>query len=199
MKETEWLIMAVSTHLSQDKHSTTAGGTWSTRRIAITALFCALSLITSFIEIPIFPPAAWLKYDPSCVIALVAGICFGPATGTLVVVLSWLLHLIFSFNPWGVLMAVVANVALVVPCSLIARRMDGPRGLVLGMIAGGALSLALCLVMNVIVTPLYTAVTTDAVVAMILPILTPFNLIKIVLNCVICALVIGPVSKVLGK
>ena len=191
--------MAASTHLSHDSHSTTTGGTWSTRSIAITALFCALSLITSFIEIPIFPPAAWLKYDPSCVIALVAGICFGPATGTLVVVFSWLLHLVFSFDPWGVLMAVVANVTLVVPCAVIARRSEGLRGMGLGMAAGGVLSLIVCIMMNLIVTPLYTAVTVDAVVAMILPILTPFNLIKIVLNCVICALVIKPISKVLGK
>ena len=191
--------MAASTHLSHDSHSTTTGGKWSTRRIAITALFCALSLITSFIEIPIFPPAAWLKYDPSCVIALVAGICFGPATGTLVVVLSWLLHLVFSFDPWGVLMAVVANVTLVVPCAVIARRGEGLRGMGLGMTAGGVLSLIVCIMMNLIVTPLYTAVTVDAVVAMILPILAPFNLIKIVLNCVFCALVIKPISKVLGK
>ena len=115
--------MATSTHSTHDTHSTTAGSGWSTRRIAVTALFCALSLITSFIEIPIFPPAPWLEYDPSCVVALVAGLAFGPATGTIVVVLSWLVHLVFQFSPWGVLMAIAANVSLVVPCSLIARKL----------------------------------------------------------------------------
>ena len=192
-------MAASTTHVSHDTHSTTAGAGWSTQRIAVTALFCALAVIASFIEIPIFPPAAWLKYDPSCVIALVAGIAFGPATGTLVVVLSWLLHLLFSFDPWGVLMAVVANVAFVVPCSLIARKLEGPRGLAFGMVAAAAITLAVCIVMNIIVTPLYTAVDTATVIGMIVPILVPFNVLKIVLNCVICALVQGPVSKVLGK
>lgn len=191
--------MATSTHATHDTHSTTAGSGWSTRRIAVTALFCALSLITSFIEIPIFPPAPWLEYDPSCVVALVAGLAFGPATGTIVVVLSWLVHLVFQFSPWGVLMAIAANVSLVVPCSLIARKVSGGRGLACGMGVGAAVSLVVCIVMNLFVTPLYTAVTMEAVVAMILPILLPFNLLKLVLNCALTALVQGPVSKALAE
>ena len=191
--------MATSTHATHDTHSTTAGSGWSTRRIAVTALFCALSLITSFIEIPIFPPAPWLEYDPSCVVALVAGLAFGPATGTIVVVLSWLVHLVFQFSPWGVLMAIAANVSLVVPCSLTARKVSGRRGLACGMGVGAAVSLVVCIVMNLFVTPLYTAVTMEAVVAMILPILLPFNLLKLVLNCALTALVQGPVSKALAE
>lgn len=192
--------MATSTHMnSHDTHSTTQGAGWSTRRIATLALFCALSLILSFVEIPIFPPAPWLKYDPSCVAALVAGLVFGPGTGTLVVVLSWALHLLFSFDPWGVLMAVIANVALVVPCALVYRRAGKTRGLIAGMALGGVVSLALCIVCNIVVTPLYTAVSTEAVIGMIVPILAPFNLIKIVLNCVLGALVMKPATKVLGQ
>lgn len=192
--------MATSTHMnSHDTHSTTQGAGWSTRRIATLALFCALSLILSFVEIPIFPPAPWLKYDPSCVAALVAGLVFGPGTGTLVVVLSWALHLLFSFDPWGVLMAIIANVALVVPCALVYRRAGEARGLIAGMALGGVVSLALCIVCNIVVTPLYTAVSTEAVIGMIVPILAPFNLIKIVLNCVLGALVMKPATKVLGQ
>ena len=39
----------------------------------------------------------------------------------------------------------------------------------------------------------------EAVVAMILPILLPFNLLKLVLNCALTALVQGPVSKALAE
>ena len=143
-------------------------------------------------------PAGALEYDSSCVVALVAGLAFGPVTGTIVVVLSWLVHLVFQFSPWGVLMAIAANVSLVVPCSLIARKLGGKRGLATGMAAGAVISLAVCIVMNLIVTPLYTAVTVDAVVAMILPILVPFNVLKLALNCALTALVQGPVSKALA-
>ena len=94
-------------------------------------------------------------------------------------------------------MAVIANVALVAPCALVWRRNRTGRGLLAGMVLGGVVSLALCIVCNIVVTPLYTAVSTEAVIGMIVPILVPFNLMKIVLNCVLCALVMKPMAKVL--
>ena len=77
--------MATSTHVSHDTHSTTASGSWSTRRIATTALLCALAFVLTFVEVPIFPPAPWLMYDPSGIVAFVAALVFGPATGAVTV------------------------------------------------------------------------------------------------------------------
>ena len=48
-------------------------GRWSTKRIAMYALFVALSMAVSFIEFPIIPGVQWLKYDPSGIVCLVAG------------------------------------------------------------------------------------------------------------------------------
>lgn len=191
--------MAASTHLSHDAHSTTAGAGWSTRRIAVTSLLCALAFILTFVEVPIFPPAPWLKYDPSGIVALVAAFAFGPSTGTAVVVLPWVLKTLFSFDVYGHLMAIVANVALVVPAALVARRVDGARGLAVGMALGAVVSLAACVAGNILVTPLYTTVSTEQVIGMILPVLLPFNLIKIVLNCVVGALVSKPVARALAS
>lgn len=188
------------TPFAHDAHSTTAArGGWSTQRIATTALFCALSLVTSFIEVPVFPPAPYLTYDPSGAVAFVAGVAFGPATAIVTIVLSWLVHLLFAFNPWGVLMAIIANLTLVVPAVLIYRRVRTRGGFVAACVVGAVVSLAACVVGNVIVTPLYSAVDTQTVINMIVPILTPFNLIKIALNCVICAAVMGPVTKALER
>ena len=191
--------MAASTHVSHDTHSTTAGGAWSTRRIATTALFCALAFVLTFVEIPIFPPAPWLMYDPSGIVAFVAALAFGPSTGAIVVILPWVLKTLFTFNVWGHVMASVAGVALCVPAALIARRMGGARGLAVGMVAGAAIALAACIVGNIVVTPLYTAVSTTDVIAMIVPILLPFNALKIVINCVVTALIQKPVTQVVSR
>ena len=191
--------MAASTHLAHDAHSTTAGGAWSTRRIAVTALFCALAFVLTFVEIPIFPPAPWLMYDPSGIVAFVAALAFGPSTGAIVVVLPWVLKTLFTFNVWGHVMAIVAGLALCVPAALIARRVGGGRGLALGMVMGALVALASCIVGNIIVTPLYTAVSTADVIAMIVPILLPFNALKVIINCVVTALIQKPVAQVVTR
>ena len=191
--------MAAPTHLSPDTDSTSPGGTSSTRRIAISALLCALAFVLTFVEIPIFPPAPWLMYDPSGIVAFVAALAFGPSTGAVVVVLPWVLKTLFSFNPWGHLMAIVAGVAPCVPAALVARRVGGTRGLAAGMVTGAVMALAACIVGNIIVTPLYTAVSTADVIAMIVPILLPFNALKIVINCVVTALIQKPVSQIVSQ
>ena len=86
--------MSVSSHT--DTHSTSASsvsshatgvadsGRWSTRRIAVYALFVALSMAVSFIEFPLIPGVPWLKYDPSGIVSLVAG--FASALPSLVII-----------------------------------------------------------------------------------------------------------------
>ncbi len=190
----------MASSLSHSTHSTSTSKTgWSTRRIATTALFCALSLISSFIEIPIFPPAPWLTYDPSGAIAFVSGITFGPATAVVVIVLSWIVNMLFRFNPYGVLMAILASLTLVLPAAAIYRRNRTTKSFVIACVVGGIISLAACIIGNIIVTPLYTAVDVAAVMGMIVPILVPFNLLKIIINCVICALVMKPVAKAIER
>lgn len=97
-------------------------GRWSTKRIAMYALFVALSMAVSFIEFPIIPGVQWLKYDPSGIVCLVAGFAFGPAAAVIVSVLGFVPHL-FT-NPWGTLMAVLVALALSVPASLIYKEQD---------------------------------------------------------------------------
>lgn len=180
-------------------HSTTGTteGGWSTKRIAICALFVAVSLVASYIELPIFPPAPWLKYDPSGVVCLVAGLAFGAGTGALVCVLSWLPHLLM--NPYGGLMGIVCALALTVPAALIYQRNQTRKGAVIGMVIAAVITLAVAIVANIIVTPLYAGVTTDEVLAMIVPILLPFNIIKVLINCVITFVVYKSISKLVGE
>lgn len=148
-------------------------GRWSTKRIAMYALFVALSMAVSFVEFPIVPGVEWLKYDPSGIVSLVAGFAYGPAAAVIVSVLGFLPHL-FT-NPWGTLMAVLVALALSVPAALIYRRNKTRKGAVIGIIVGAIAALAVAIVGNVIVTPFYAHMTTAQVVALIVPALLPFN------------------------
>jgi riboflavin transporter FmnP len=190
-----------SSFASGDRHSTTTSENgWSTRRIAMTALLCAVAAIcTLFVEVPIVPGVAWLKYDPSGIVALVAGLVFGPATGAVVSIVSYLPHIATASGFWGMLMAVAATFSLVMPAALVYRRDHSRKGLVIGLAIGAVVSVAVCIVMNLVVTPIYARMSVSDVAALIVPALLPFNVAKVAINCVVTVLILEPVSKALGK
>lgn len=190
--------MATNSSARHDTHSTTASSGWSTKRIAVTALFCAVAAIcTLFIEFPILPGVTFLKYDPSAIAALIAGFAYGPATGIVVSVLPYLVHLATESGIYGTIMAIIATLTLVLPASLIYQRNTTMRGAITGLVVGSVVCLACCILANIVITPIYMGAPRDAVIAMIVPTLLPFNVLKIALNCVITAFVYKPISKAL--
>jgi riboflavin transporter len=59
-------------------------------------------------------------------------------------------------------------------------------------------SVAMAAIANLIVTPAYTGVSIDAVLAMIVPIIIPFNLLKFSINSIIAGLLYVSLNKVLS-
>ena len=116
-------------------------GRWSTRRIAMYALFVALAMATSFISFPILPNPAFsfLKYDPSGIVCLIAGFAYGPAAAAIVSVLGFVPHVFM--DPWGTLMAVLVALSLSVPAALIYRHVHTRKGAVIGLVVGALLAL----------------------------------------------------------
>ena len=190
--------MATNPDARHDTHSTTAAGGWSTKRIAVTALFCAVAVIcTLFIEFPILPGVTFLKYDPSAIPALIAGFAFGPATGAVVSILPTLVHLATQSGVYGTIMSIIATISLVLPAAIVYRRNTTVGGAIAGLVAGAVVCIICCILANIVVTPIYMGTPRDAVIEMIVPVLLPFNLLKIAINCVVTALVYKPISKAL--
>lgn len=202
--------MSVSSHT--DTHSTSVpsassasthatgvadSGRWSTRRIAVYALFVALSMAVSFIEFPLIPGVPWLKYDPSGIVCLVAGFTYGPAAAVLVSVLGFVPH-VFA-DPWGSLMAIAVALAMSVPAALVYRRLRTRRGALIGIIAGAVVALAVAIIGNLLVTPIYADMTVEQVAAMIVPALLPFNLAKLAVHGVVTFLIYKPISNLLNR
>ena len=202
--------MSVSSHT--DTHSTSVpsassasthatgvadSGRWSTRRIAVYALFVALSMAVSFIEFPLIPGVPWLKYDPSGIVCLVAGFAYGPAAAVLVSVLGFVPH-VFA-DPWGSLMAIAVALAMSVPAALVYRRLRTRRGALIGIIAGAVVALAVAIIGYLLVTPIYADKTVEQVAAMIVPALLPFNLAKLAVHGVVTFLIYKPISNLLNR
>jgi ECF transporter S component (folate family) len=158
---------------------------WSARQLATMALFVALGIILSFIEFPLLPGTDFLKFDASSVTAMTIGFSFGPAAGCLVGVLVAWIHGLFSGNLWGALMNSVVVLAFVLPAAVAYKRNGGTASTVVGLVISCICMVAVAIIMNLVITPIYMGVPVEAVMAMILPILLPFNILKAVINAVL--------------
>lgn len=169
----------------------------NTKKIALAALFTAASLVLSFVQIPIFPAAPWLMYDPSGILCLIAALAFGPKLGAAVAIISWVPRVFL--DPFGAPMGMLSTCAFIIPAALIYARGRTRTSSLAGMVAGAVLSIVVACVANLFVTPLYAGVTMQDVVYMIVPILLPFNTLKMVINVVAGQVLLAPCMNVLGE
>ncbi len=181
-----------------DKHSTsTSKRGWTAHRIAIAALFTAIAIVMSYLEIPLFPLAPYLKYDPSGVICMIAGFAFGPYMAAVISILMWIPHL-FG-NPIGAIMGIISTLSYTVPAAIIYKTNPTKKRAIFAMFIGAIFSIALAIVANLLFTPLYTPIAVSEVMALIIPILLPFNLIKVTINSVICTLIYKRVVNIVAR
>lgn len=177
--------------------NSTQHGFWTSKNIALAALFCAAAaLCTLVVEFPLLAGVTWLKYDPSGIIALLAGFIFGPAMGAVVSILPYFVHFGTQSGVYGVIMAIVSTLAYVLPSSLVYKK---THATVPALVLGAVISVAACIGANLVVTPLYTGMSIDAVAALIVPALLPFNLIKVVINGVATRAALPALSKAVTR
>lgn len=170
---------------------------WDTRQLVTMALMCAIGVLLSFIEFPLLPGVTWLKYDASAMPAMVCGFAFGPAAGLSVGVVGAVIHGILMADFTGALMNILVVAGFVLPAALVYRRSRTFRSGVVGLVLSVVAATLMAILGNLLVTPAWLGVPLDAVVAMILPILTPFNLAKGALNAVLTLVVYKSVSNLI--
>ena len=158
---------------------------WSTKQLVTMALMCAIGVLLSFIEFPLLPGVTWLKFDASNMPAMVSGFAFGPGAGVAVGILTAIIHGLLMADFTGALMNVLTVTCFVLPAAI--------GGLALSIIA----AMAGAVVGNLIVTPMWLGVPFEAVTAMIIPILIPFNLLKGLLNAVLTLVIYKSISNLI--
>ncbi|MBC8535464.1 ECF transporter S component [Feifania hominis] len=169
-------------------------------RLVRLALLAAVSVVLMYlVRIP-WPAAPFLEYDPADVSIMIGTFFYGPVAGlALTVVVSAIQALTVSAaSQWyGFVMHVIATGTLVLVTSFVLRR-GGMKNRMAWALVIGTLSMAAVMVpANLLLTPLYMQVPSEAVVELLLPAILPFNLVKAGINCVVAWLVYGGVSRVI--
>lgn len=173
----------------------------STNKMAKLAMMVAIScVLVLLIRIP-FPPAPFLVYDPADVPIYITTFAFGPVAGLIVtIVVSFIQAFILGGDAlYGFVMHVFATGMFAVVAGAIYKHKKSKKEAIIALAAGVIIATAVMCVMNLLVTPYYMGVQREAVVAMLIPIIIPFNLLKAGLNAVITFLVYKRISGFLHK
>lgn len=164
------------------------------------AMAYALSAAAHFLMLPIVPAVPFLKYDPKDVVIAVGGFLFGPLSGALVAFLTALIET-FTISETGIIgtiMNVISSACFVCPAAWWYRKRRTLSAAFTGLLFGALVTLAVMLLWNYFLTPLYMGIPRDAVVDL-LPWIMLFNLLKISANAALTLLLYKPLRTALTK
>lgn len=170
---------------------------WSTRQLVTMALLCSIGVLLSFVEFPLLPGVTWLKYDASAMPALVCGFAYGPGAGLAVGVVGAIIHGILMADFTGALMNILVVIGFVAPATLVYGRLRTFPGAMAGLGLSIVGAIVMAIIGNLLLTPSWLGVPLDAVVALIIPVLIPFNLAKALINAVLTLVVYKSVSNLI--
>lgn len=183
--------------MSASKTPTNNSNVWSTRQLVIMALMCAIGTLLSFIEFPLLPGVTWLKFDASNMPAMVAGFAYGPAGGVAVGIVTAIIHGLLMADFTGALMNILVVTCFVLPAALIYKKKRTYKFAIIGLVFSIIAGVIGSIIGNLLLTPSWLGVPFDAVVALIIPVLIPFNLLKGLLNSVITLIVYKSISNII--
>lgn len=172
-----------------------------TRTMVQMAVLAAMSvLLVYLVHFPIFPSAVFLEYDPADIPVFIGGFMLGPVCGLIITAIACVvqgLTVSAASGPIGILMHFVATGSFVLVSGLIYKKMHNRKGAAISLVCGTIVWLVVMVIWNILVTPFYMGVPREAVLAMILPVIIPFNLIKAGGNALITFFVYKPLSKIM--
>lgn len=167
-------------------------------RLVKLGLLTALSLLMMLIRFPLFLP--FLEYDMADVPILIGAFLFGPWWGLLLTAAVCVLQglTVSAGSGWiGIAMHFFATGAFVVVAGLIYRRVHTFKGALLALACGSLTMVALMAPLNLLFTGYFMGTPIQAVKALLLPAIIPFNAVKAFGNSLITLLLYKTVSRVL--
>ena len=169
-----------------------------TRRLALSAIFCALAFLVTLLPAP---RVVFLSFDIKDAVIATAALLLGPPVALSLSLAVPLLEFITvgTTGLWGLLMDVLSSAAFSLTASLVYKYRKTLGGAVLSLLAAALLQVAVMMLANLFITPLYMKVSRAEVVALILPLLLPFNAVKSVFNASLVMLLYKPLSEALRR
>ena len=171
----------------------------NTKKTVLLAMLAAVAFImVALIRIPV---VLFLSYEPKDVVITIGGFLLGPMAAFIISVLVSLVEMItISHTEFiGCLMNILSTCSFACVAAVIYKKKHDLWGAVLGLLAGSLSMIAVMLLWNWLITPLYMGGTREAVEAMLIPVFLPFNALKAGLNSAFVLTLYKPLTSALRK
>ena len=171
-----------------------------TRKLTTLAMLVAVSIVLVYlVHFPLLPAAPFLEYDPADIPIMVGTFLFGPWVGlgltAVVSVLQGVTVSAASGGPIGIVMHLLATGSFALVAGAIYKHKKSRGNAIAALVAGVVAMTAVMTGCNLVFTPIFMGQPMEAVMAMLVPIIIPFNLLKGGINALITYVVYKPVSR----
>lgn len=171
----------------------------NSKKITTLAMLCAVAYVVMLVgRIPV---VLFLKYDPKDIVITLGGLIWGPTTSFIVSLMVSFIEMITvsSTGIIGCAMNIISSSSFACTAAFIYKKKRTLTGAVIGLFAGGVVMVAVMLLWNYLVTPIYMGYPREAVAELLLPAFLPFNALKAGLNGAITFLLYKPLTRTLRR
>ena len=170
-----------------------------TKKMVLLAMISAMAfMMVALIRIPV---VLFLSYEPKDVIITIGGFILGPAAAFLSSLVVSLIEM-FTLSDTGIIGAVMnllSTCSFACTAAFIYKKKHTITGAIAGLAAGSVCMIAIMLLWNYLITPLYMGVEREVISGMLIPAFLPFNALKAGFNSALTLALYKPVVNALRK
>lgn len=161
---------------------------------AFSALAFGVSLVTNI-------PVGFLTFDAKDAVITIASFIYGPLSAAVMSFITAFLEFVSfgSTGPYGALMDFISTLSFTLTASVIYKYKRSLTVALASLATASVAYVAVMMVANLIITPLYMGVSVADVKALIPTMLLPFNIAKALMNSALVLLVYKPTSKLVRR
>ncbi len=168
------------------------------KRLVGIAMFGALAYGVTFVfRIPV----SFLTFDAKDAVLAIASFIYGPIAAIIMSFIPAFIEFITISDTgiWGFLMNFASSAIFSGTAALIYKLKRSFNGAIISVYTAVAVTAALMMPMNILITPLYTGFPVSAIIDIIPTLLLPFNFAKALMNAAFVMLLYKPISLAMKR
>ena len=171
------------------------------RRMVLLAMLAAVAYLLSFSKVSLIPAAPFLSYEPMDVAITIGGFLLGPLAALVISLVAATIEMLTIGDTGiiGFLMNFLSSACFACTAAYMYKRKHSVGGAVWGLLLGSVSMIAVMLLWNWLITPLYMGVSRPVVVSMLIPVFLPFNALKAGFNSALTLMLYKPLVSALRK